>query len=562
MAALMRYLLIRAYIRAFGKMSDRHFIIRDPLLLHREGVRRSRREEAWEANIVVARTMADFLKSSFGPRGFNKLVIDKFGEIAVTKDGAKILDMMDVYHPTAKLLKEAAKTVEASVGDGVKTTILLIGELVKRAEGLMRHHIQVNSILRGYRRAYEIALRKLNDLSRSLNYRDSSLLREIVRGMLISRGVEFAINHLTRLIVEAVYLVLEQREGKLYLDRRLIQVVKKPGGSLFESELISGVVVNRRVAHRAMPRRVENAKVAVLDLALKIDPFKHLQPIKEEIVIRDAELIGEFLAEEDKIVKEMVDKIINIGANAVFCRKKIGDVAGYMLARRGIIAAGRLLKDEQIDAVVRATGAKRVADLDDLKPEDLGRAKLIEERKIGNDRVIVIEGGENAKIVTILLRGGSPKLLDEVERAINDVIACLASLAEKPVYIPGGGAAEVAMAIAIRNESLKYPSKEQVAMHAFANSLENLVRVLARNSGLNPVDILTELRARHVRGRHEYGIDSFSRRIVDTYEAKIIEPLIVKEQALKTCIEVASSILRIDDIIDARYAKKHRGELP
>lgn len=544
------------------KMSDSRFIIRDPLLLHREGVLRSRGEKVREGNIAVVKTMADFLRPSYGPRGMSKLLIDKFGELAVTKDGAKILDMMDVYHPIAKFLKEVAKSVEVSVGDGVKTTILLIEELLKRAEGLMKFRMQANAIIRGYRMAYEVALRRLGELARPFGYKDRNLLEKIVRGILISRGIEFEADHLTKLIIDAVQLVAEKRGEKFVLDKKLVQIVKKPGKSLLESELVKGVIVDRRVAHKAMPKRVEKAKVAVLDLALKIDPFKHLQSIKEEVVIREAGLLRGFLDEEREIVREMVDKIIAVGANAVFCRKRVGGMAGYMLAKKGIIAVGRLLKDEHIDSIVHATGARRVADIDDLKPEDLGWAELIEERKIGEDRVVVIEGGKNARMASILLRGSSPQLLDEVERVINDVLTCLASLAEKPAYVPGGGAAELAMAITIRNESLKHPGREQVAMHAFANSLENLSGILARNSGLSPVDILTELRAKHVIGEHEYGIDAISRKVVNVYEAGIIEPLAVKEQILKTCIEVASSILVIDDVVDRRYAKRHRGELP
>ncbi|MCS7133027.1 MAG: thermosome subunit [Aigarchaeota archaeon] len=543
-------------------MSDRPFIIRDPLLLHREGVLRSRGEKVREANVAVVRTMADFLRPAYGPMGTSKLLIDRFGELAVTRDGAKILDMMDVYHPVAKFLKEAAKTVEATVGDGVKTTILLIEDLLRRAEGLMKFRIQVNSIIKGYRTSYEVALRRLSELARPFDYRDRSLLEKIVKGMLISRGLEFEADHLAKLVADAVQLVVEERDNKIILDKKLVQIVKKTGKSLLESGLVRGIILDRRVAHKAMPRRVENAKVAVLDLALKIDPFKHLQPIKEEVVIRDAGLIRGFLDEERRIVEEMVNRIIAVGANAVFCRKRVGSIAGYMLAKKGIIAVGRLLKDEHIDAVVHATGARRIADIDDLKPEDLGRAELIEERNVGGDRVIAIEGGKSARMASILLRGNAPQLLEEVERVINDVLTCLASLAEKPSYVPGGGASEVAMSIAIRNESLKYPGREQVAMHAFANSLENLSGILAKNSGMSPVDVLTELRSKHVQGEHEYGIDAFSRKVTNVYEAGIIEPLVVKEQILKTCIEVASSILMIDDVVDRRYAKRHRGELP
>ncbi|MCL7393608.1 MAG: thermosome subunit [Thaumarchaeota archaeon] len=542
-------------------MSERSYIIRDPFLLHREGVLRSRGEKAREGNIEVAKTMAEFLRSSLGPMGMSKLMINKFGDTAVTRDGAVILDMMDIYHPIAKFLKEAAKSVESTVGDGTKTTIILVGELVKRAERLLQSRIQPGVIVSGYKKACEIALGHLKRLSKPFSINDPELMRRIIKNMIGTRGIEGAIDHLTNLIIKAINVVIEFRNGKAIIDRGLVHIIKKPGKDILESELIKGVVIDKRLAHPMMPKKVVNARIAVLDMALKVDPFKHLQPYKREIHISGNELVKRFIDEEDEIEKDFVRLIVSTGANVVVCRKRIGRVAKHEFAKAGVMAVERLLKDERIEPVVRATGAMRVANLQDLREGDLGHADLVEERKFGKDRMVVIEGGKASKVATILLRG-DPHQADEAERAIKDAVAMISNLVNEPAYVPGGGAVEEALSIAVRNESLKYPGKEQIAMQAFANSLEVIPILLARNSGLDPTDIITELRAKHVGGMYEYGIDVFSKDIVNVIEAGLIEPLVVKEQVLKTCTEVASTIIRIDDVIDRRYAKRHRGEMP
>ena len=542
-------------------MSERSYIIRDPFLLHREGVLRSRGEKAREGNIEVAKTMAEFLRSSLGPMGMSKLMINKFGDTAVTRDGAVILDMMDVYHPIAKFLKEVAKSVESTVGDGTKTTIILVGELVKRAERLLQSRIQPGVIVSGYKKACEIALGHLKRLSKPFSINDPELMRRIIKNMIGTRGIEGAIDHLTNLIIKAINVVIEFRNGKAIIDRGLVHIVKKPGKDILESELIKGVVIDKRLAHPMMPKKVVNARIAVLDMALKVDPFKHLQPYKREIHVSGSELVKRFIDEEDEIEKDFVRLIVSTGANVVVCRKRIGRVAKHEFAKAGVMAVERLLKDERIEPVVRATGAMRVANLQDLREGDLGHADLVEERKFGKDRMVVIEGGKASKVATILLRG-DPHQADEAERAIKDAVAMISNLVNEPAYVPGGGAVEEALSIAVRNESLKYPGKEQIAMQAFANSLEVIPILLARNSGLDPTDIITELRAKHVGGMYEYGIDVFSKDIVNVIEAGLIEPLVVKEQVLKTCTEVASTIIRIDDVIDRRYAKRHRGEMP
>ncbi len=539
----------------------KNYIIRNPLLLHREGVRRSRGKEARQANVLIVETLAEILKSTLGPRGMSKLLIDKFGEIAVTSDGATILDKMEIYHPTAKIFKEITETVEKTVGDGTKTTVILIGELLKKAKNMLEYGLRVGTILRGYRRAYEVALRYLKELAISANFWDEKTLKKIAFNILATRNLGVATDHLAGLVVNAVHMVAERRDDRIIIDRENIQVVKKPGKSLLESRLIRGIAVNKRVAHDAMPKIIRDARIAVLDMALKIDKFRHLRPFKQEIVITDSSIVRDFLEEEDEIVSDMVKKILSAGANVVFCRKRIDNTAKSMLAKAGVMAVEKLLKQEDIDIVVKATGASMVADLDDLRRGDLGRAALVEERKFGGERLVIIEGGEKSRTVSILLRAGLERQLDEAERAVNDAVRSLAAFAEKPLYVPGGGGVEEALAIAIRKEAMKCPTKEQVPMYAFANALESIPKILATNSGLDPVDILTELRAKHFQGENEYGIDVVKGDIVNAFETGLIEPMVIKEQILKTCFEAASMILRIDDIVDRRYAKKSRSEL-
>jgi len=531
-------------------------MIRKPFLLFREGVRRSRKEEARISNVLIAKILLECLKPTIGPRGMSKLLVDNFGEIAVTSDGATMLDKMDVYHPTAKIFKEIAKTVEKTVGDGTKTVVILMGELLTRAEGLIGNKLHVNTIIRGYRMAYEIALGNLKRITRPMKFEDKELLKRIAVTMLSTRTSGMAMEHLANLAVEAVQAVAVHRNGNVVIDKENIQIVKKMGKSLLESELISGTIVNRKVVHDSMPKSVRNARIAVLDMAFKIDEFKHLQPIKQEIVIRDPSIVKQFLNEETRMVSDMVNKILSVNANVAFCRKKIGKVAQHLLAKAGVMATQRLLKQEDIDIVAKATGATMVADLNDLTEKDLGRAALVEERKFGEEKMIVIEASEKSGASSILLRAGLERQLDETERALNDTITSLISLTNDPRYLPGGGAVEEELAMKIRKEALGYPGKEQLAMLAFADALETLPKTLAENAGLDPIGIVTELRTRHKDDMTDYGLNIFTGRVEDMTQLGIIEPLKVKEQVLKTCIETASMILRIDDIIDTRYAKK------
>ncbi|MCS7125405.1 MAG: thermosome subunit [Aigarchaeota archaeon] len=539
---------------------SRKFVIRDPLALHREGVIKSRGLNTWKDNVSVTKYIAEVLKPCLGPKGMLKLVLDKFDETAITSDGAIILEKMDLHHPVAKVLREVAKTVEDFVGDGTKTTIILVGELLKRAEGLIAHKIKVNKIIDGYMLAYSIALKRLREISIAFNILDKKILRNLISTLFMSRGVDHA-EYLTELTSQSILNAIKERDGKIILERDAVKIVKKLGESIRDSRLIDGVIIDKKIAHPSMPRAVKNGKIAVLNMALKIDEFRHLQPYKYQIDIKAPHLINQFLEEEENIAREMVNKILSVGANVVVCRKRIGKIAKQLLAEAGVLGISRLLNEEAFTTVAKITGANIVSDLNDLREEDLGRAKIIKEEKIGEDRVIVFEGCGDRGGVTLLLRAGSERILDETEHAIKDALRCISSLLEDPAYLPGGGAVEEALAVAIRNESLKYSGKEQIAMHAFANSLETIPILLVRNSGYDPTDLITELRSKHVDGHSRYGFDAYSGRIVDTFELGIIESYKVKEQVLKTSFEVATMLLRVDEVVDRRYAKRHEGEL-
>lgn len=539
---------------------SKRYIIRDPLSLHREGVLKSRRLVAWKDNISVAEYIAEFLKPCLGPRGMHKIVIDKFDETGITNDGAVILDKLDLHHPVAKVLREAAKTVETMVGDGSKTTIILIGELLKRAERLVSHKVKVSKIIDGYLIAYNIALKRLREISRPIGKISDNALRNFVFTLFNSKNIHDA-KLLADITTEALNHVIEKSKNKELLDTNNIRIVKKIGKSLEESIVIKGIVIDKKIVHPSMPRIVKDARIAVLNMALKIDEFRHLQPYKYQINISNPLHVTQFLEEERNLIKDMVNKIVSLGVNAVICRKRISKIASQLLADAGVMAIGRLLKEEDFNNVARFTGANIVSDLNDLREEDLGKAALIREEKIGEDKVVIIEGCDHSEGVTILLRAGLERLLDEVEHAIKDAVKYVASLLQEPLYVPGGGAVEEALAITIRDESTKYSGKEQVAMHAFANALENIPRILISNSGYNPVDIIPELRSKHVGGEYYYGFDPYTGAIANMLEKNVVESYKAKEQILKTSVETAIMLLRIDEVVDRRYAKRHEGEL-
>ncbi len=524
-----------------------------PVIILKEGTQRTRGRAAQKNNIAAAKIIAEMVKTTLGPRGMDKILVDSIGDVVVTNDGATILDKMDVEHPAAKMIIEVAKSQDDTVGDGTTTAVILAGELLKRAEELIEQKIHPSTVITGYRRALEIAVENIGKIARPVKLEDRETLKKIVLTSLGSKSLGFATDHLADLAIDAVLRIVEKRDDRLVADKDYIQIVKKIGKSLLESQLVKGVVVDKEVVHAAMPKRVRNARIALINAPFEIEKTE----FSAEIRIRDPLKIKEFLDEEAEILKGMVDKVASVGANVVFCQKGIDDMAQFFLAKAGILAVRRV-KQSDMEKLARATGARIVTNFEDLSEKDLGKAGLVEERKIGEDKMVFVEECENPKAVSVLLRAGRERQLDEAERARNDAIMNLSSLIDNLKFVPGGGATEMALASIIRREAQKYPGREQLAMLAFADTLEMIPRTLAENAGLEPVEILTELRAKHEKGEHSYGIEVFSGKIQDMFNAGVIEPIKVKENALKSSFEAAAMILRIDDVIAA--ARKKTGE--
>jgi len=533
-----------------------------PVIILKEGTSRSRGKTAQRNNIAAAKIIADMVKTTLGPKGMDKLLVDSIGDVIVTNDGATILEKMDVEHPAAKMIIEVAKTQDKTVGDGTTTAVIIAGELLKRAEELVEQKIHPSTIIAGYKKAMELAVNKLNSLSTEVKLNDSETLMKMVKTCLGSKSLGFATDHLARLAIEAVSSVVREVNGKKKADKDDIQIVKKIGKSLLESQLVKGVIVDKEVVHAAMPKRVVNAKIALLDAPFEIEKTE----FSAEIRIRDPLKIKEFLDEESRILKEMVDKVVKVGANVVFCQKGIDDAAQFFLAKAGILAVRRV-KRSDMEKLEKATGGRIVTNFEDLSEKDLGYAGLVEERKIGEDRMVFVEECKNPKAVAILIRAGLERQLDEAERALNDAIMNMINIVEESKVVPGGGAIEAELAKIIRAEAAKFPGKEQLAMLAYADALEIVPKTLAENSGLDPVDIMSSLRNKHAEDGLSYGINIFNGKIEDMFSLGVIEPIRVKAQALKSSFEAAAMILRIDDVIAASKRKEEKkpsagGETP
>ncbi len=533
-----------------------------PVIILKEGTSRSRGKTAQRNNITAAKIISDMVKTTLGPKGMDKLLVDSIGDVIVTNDGATILEKMDVEHPAAKMIIEVAKTQDKTVGDGTTTAVIIAGELLKRAEELVDQKIHPSTIIVGYKKAMEIAINKLNSLAIEVKLTDTETLKKMVRTCLGSKSLGFATDHLAQLAIDAVSSVVREVNGKMRADKDDIQIVKKIGKSLLESQLIKGVIVDKEVVHAAMPKRVTNAKIALLDAPFEIEKTE----FSAEIRIRDPLKIKEFLDEETRILKEMVDKVVKVGANVVFCQKGIDDAAQFFLAKAGILAVRRV-KRSDMEKLEKATGGRIVTNFEDLSEKDLGYAGLVEERKIGEDRMVFVEECKNPRAVAILIRAGLERQLDEAERALNDAIMNMINIVEESKIVPGGGAIEAELSKLVRSEAAKYPGKEQLAMLAYADALEIVPKTLAENSGLDPVDIMSSLRNKHAENGISYGINIFNGKIEDMYSLGVIEPVRVKAQALKSSFEAAAMILRIDDVIAASKKKEEKkpgagGEIP
>ncbi|MGB9826977.1 MAG: thermosome subunit alpha [Thermosphaera sp.] len=526
-----------------------------PVLVLKEGTRRTIGREALRGNIAAARALAEVLRTSLGPRGLDKMLVDSFGDVTVTNDGATIVKEMEVQHPAAKLLVEVAKAQDAEVGDGTTSAVVLAGAFLAKAEELLDQNIHPSIIIEGYTKALKESLKILSDIAYKVSPTDRESLKKVVMTTISSKyiGGNVISNKLADMTIEAALTVAELKENGTF-DFRTddVKIEKKKGGNVIDTQLIKGIVIDKEVVHPGMPRRIEDAKIALLDAALEVEKPE----ITAKINITSPELIKAFLDEEANLLKEMVEKIASTGANVVICQKGIDEVAQHFLAKKGIMAVRRV-KRSDLEKLERASGGKIVSSVRDLKPEDLGYAKLVEERRIGNDKMVFIEGCKNPKAVTILIRGANDMVMDEIERSLKDALNVLRNVMKVPKIVPGGGAVEIELAMRLREFAAKVGGKEQLAIEAFAQAIEEIPLILAESSGKDPLETLMKLRQLHSVGKKYAGIDVVTGEVRENMlEYNVVEPLLVKESMVKTAAEAAITILKIDDIIAASPVKK------
>lgn len=522
-----------------------------PILVMREGANRSRGREAQHNNIMAAKVVAESVRSALGPKGMDKMLVDSFGDVTITSDGRTILDEMDVQHPAAKMLVEVAKTQDKEAGDGTTSAVIIAGELLSRAEDLIDKNIHQTVIIDGYRKAADKALETLEKIAIPIDLKSTEYLKKAAATAMGSKIVAEYKDYLADLAVKAMLAVAEkQADGTYRADVDDVKVEKKTGESLKDTSLINGIVLDKEIVHSGMPKRLEKAKIALLDASMENEKPE----MDAKITIESPEQIESFLKEEETMLKNMVEKVLATGANVIVCQKGIDDMAQHFLSRRGVIAIRRAKKSD-MEKLARATGAKIISSIDALTASDLGYAALVEERRTGDDKMTYIEGCKNPKSVTLLIRGGTQRMTAEAERSLHDALCVVKDLVEEPKIVAGGSAPEMEMASVLKKYAQTVKGREQLAIIVFAESLEIIATTLAENAGVDPIDILSELRTRHQKGETWAGIDVLAGKVEDMTKVNIYEPLAVKKQIIKSANEVATMILKIDDVIALQKMK-------
>jgi archaeal chaperonin len=529
-----------------------------PILILPEGTLRQSGRDAQKSNIIAAKAVADAVRTTLGPKGMDKMLVDSIGDIVITNDGVTILEEMEIEHPAAKMMVEIAKTQNEEVGDGTTTAVVIAGELLKKAQELLDQDIHPTVITQGFRLSREEALKVLNEMGKPVSINDLEILKKIATTSMVGKAVERASPALATVVVDAVRSVAQTENGKIVIDDENIKREKKHGASTDETELIRGIVIDKEIVHPAMPKTLKDAKIALLDVALEVKETE----TDAEIRITSPDQMQAFIEQEQKMIRNMVDKVAASGANVLICQKGIDDLAQHYLSKRGIMACRRAKKSD-MEALAKATGGRIVSNLDDLSGDDLGFAKTVEEKKIGGEAMTFIRDCKDPKAVTILVRGSTEHIVDEVDRSIEDAIGAVSSALEVGKIVPGAGAPEEEVANKLRKFADKFSGREQLAILAFAEALEVIPRSLAENAGIDPIDTLVELRASHEQGKENFGVDIFTGKVSDAMAAGVVEPLKVKTQAIKSASEAAEMILRIDDIISAsKLGKGGMGGMP
>jgi len=525
------------------------------ILVLKEGTRRERGKGAQFNNIAAAKAVADAVRSTLGPRGMDKMLVDSLGDVVITNDGVTILKEMDIEHPAAKMLVEVAKTQDEEAGDGTTTAVILAGELLKRAEELIEQNIHPTVIASGYRLASEKAREILEKVSTKVAIDDADVLKKVAVTAMASKSASGHKDHLADIVVKAVTTVAEQRAaGTYYVDDDDIQITKKQGGSIADTELVEGIIVDKERVHPGMPAQVENAKIALIDVALEVKKTE----IDAKIEITDPSQLQAFLSEEENMLRRMVETIRKSGATIVFCQKGIDDLAQHFLAKNGIYAVRRVKKSD-MEKLAKATGGKLVTKLDELSKDDLGHAKLVFEKKIGDDEMTFVTGCKNPKAISILIRGGTEHVVDEVERSLEDALSVVACAVEDGKVITGGGASATEIALGLRDYASTVGGREQIAIESFADGMEIVPRTLAENAGLDPIDTLIAIRKEHSKGNKHAGVNVFTGKVTDMRKENVVEPIRVGAQAISSATDAAVMILRIDDVIAAKTGEGGKG---
>jgi len=526
-----------------------------PILILKEGTGRTTGKEAQRNNITAAKIVAETVRSTLGPRGMDKMLVSTLGDVTITNDGATIMKELDVQHPAAKMLVEVSKTQDNEVGDGTTTAVLLSGELLEKAEKLLDKDVHPTVIVDGYKKAAEKAIEILDKISIPIVEKDDVVLRHVAMTSMYSKGIVVAKEKFADIAVKAVRQVAEKVDGKIRADLDLVKILKKHGKGLEETELVKGIVVDKEFAHAQMPKTIEGAKIALLNAKLEIEKTE----FDAKINISSPEQMQMFIEEEEKMLSDMVAQVEKTGANLLFCEKGIDDVALHYLSKKGI-AAVKNVSTGDMEKLSKATGGRIVASVKELTKDSLGDAKLVEAIKIGDDKLIYVRDAKSPKAVTIVIRGGTEHVVDEADRSLHDALSVVRNALEDGKIVAGGGAPEAELAKRLREYAVKVGGREQLAIEGFAEALEAVPTTLAENAGLDPIDVLVELRSKHERaGNPWFGIDVYSGEVKDMKKLNVLEPLRVKQQVIKSASEAASMILRIDDVIASKGMDKGPG---
>ena len=515
-----------------------------PVLVLKESALQEKGRDAQKNNIAAAKLVADLVKSSLGPRGLDKMLVDSLGDVTITNDGATILKEIDAQHPTAKMMVEISKTIDTEVGDGTTSSVIFAGTLLEKAEELLSKDVHSSVIIDGFQAASEKSLEILDEISKKVQSNDKEILLKIAATSMESKLISEDSDTLSKIVVDAILKITETKKEKSTVDLDNIKVEKKAGGSITDTALVKGIVLDKEIVHSGMPTKIQQAKIALINTALEIEKTE----MSAEIRINDPTQMQMFLEEENRMLKTMVDKLHTAGANVVICQKGIDDMAQHFLAKHGILSVRRV-KESDMTKLAKATGGRITSNLDDISEKDLGTSELVHQKKVESDKWVFVEGCRNPQSVTLLIRGGTQRVVDEVDRSIHDALMVVKDVIERPAIVAGGGAPEALLAAFLKDWSESFDGRQQLAIKKFAEALEIIPLTIAENAGMDPIDTMVTLRAKQSEGKKWSGINAKDGKVGDMLSLNIVEPVVVKEQIIKAATEAASMILRIDDVI-------------